>query len=298
MIKDINSPQALSYGECEPTVWKTRRFVLGLTRPLIMGIVNATPDSFYDGGRFEGAKLAIEHAAQLLRDGADILDIGGESSRPGALPVDAQQEWDRVEPIIREVLQWGVPVSLDSYRLLTQRRALDLGVDIINDIWAMRQEGAVAGLVRYGSGVCLMHMNGEPRTMQKTPLACAPSDVVSEVGDFLATRAAELESAGYERAQIVLDPGIGFGKTDAQNLYLLKAQRDLTALGYPLLVGWSRKSTLGRVSGLGVKDRLVPSVAALVMALERGARILRVHDVQESKEARAVFNAVQTCDER
>jgi len=193
------------------------------------------------------------------------------------------------------VLKWNVPISLDSYRLETQRRALDLGVDIINDIWALQQEGALVGLGAYKFGVCLMHMNGEPKTMQRTPLQGNNVEAFLEVKLFLNSRVKALDAAGYERNRIVLDPGIGFGKTVKQNLFLLKNQAEFLELGFPLLIGWSRKSSLGEVTGTQAHQRLAPSVAAMVMALERGAKVLRVHDVLESRQALQVWQAVRDC---
>jgi len=273
--------------------WETTRFKLDLGDPLIMGIVNVTPDSFSDPGEFFQSRVAIEHAAQLLKDGAHILDIGGESSRPGATPIDAAEEWRRVGEVLREAIKWNVPISLDSYRLETQLRALDLGVDIINDIWALQREGALEKLQPYKCGVCLMHMQGEPSTMQRTPLQGTNREAFASVKNFLTLRTKALEAATYSARRIVIDPGIGFGKTVDQNLYLLKNQAELLELGYPLLIGWSRKSTLGQVTGCAVGDRLAPSLAALVMALERGAKILRVHDVRESYQALEIWQAVE-----
>ena len=276
--------------------WRTSRFALDLGDPLIMGIVNVTPDSFSDPGEFYKSRVAIEHAAQLLKDGAHILDIGGESSRPGATPIDATEEWRRVGEVLGEAVKWNVPISLDSYRLETQLRALDLGVDIINDIWALQQNGALEKLKAYQCGICLMHMNGEPSTMQRTPLQGTPLEAFASVQNFLTQRIQALEEAAYSPSRIVVDPGIGFGKTVEQNLYLLKNQAKLTELGYPLLIGWSRKSTLGQVTGCAVSDRLAPSLAALIMALERGAKILRVHDVRESHQALEMWRAVVNCE--
>jgi len=265
--------------------WQTTRFALDLDRPLIMGIVNVTPDSFSDQGQFFQSKIAIDHAAQLIKDGADILDIGGESSRPGAMPIDAFEEWRRVEEVIQEAVKWKVPISLDSYRLETQLRAVDFGVDIINDIWALRQASAAQSLRAYKCGVCLMHMKGEPATMQRSPLTGLSSEAFASVKLFLSQRVSALRDAGFESQRIVIDPGIGFGKTVDQNLYLLKNQSELLELGYPLLIGWSRKSTLGEVTGSKITERLAPSIAAFVMALDAGAKILRVHDVRESRQA-------------
>jgi dihydropteroate synthase len=273
--------------------WSTSRFNLSLHKPLLMGIVNVTPDSFSDNGKYLNNELAILHAAKLVKEGADILDIGGESSRPGATPINAQQEWQRIGAVIDELVRWGVPLSLDSYRLETQLRALDKGVDIINDIWALQHSGAVERLLNYRCGVCLMHMNGEPLTMQRSPMIGTGSEGFARVKKFLAQRANSLRAAGFAKERIVLDPGIGFGKTVPQNLFLLKNQTELMDLGYPTLMGWSRKSTLGEVTECAVDERLTPSIAALIMALDRGANILRVHDVKESAQALKVWSAVQ-----
>ena len=275
--------------------WRTSRFALDLGDPLIMGIVNVTPDSFSDPGEFYKSRVAIEHAAQLLKDGAHILDIGGESSRPGATPIDATEEWRRVGEVLGEAVKWNVPISLDSYRLETQLRALDLGVDIINDIWALQQASAVERLKPYKCGVCLMHMKGEPATMQRSPLTGSGIEAFASVKLFLQHRVSELCKTGYESERIVIDPGIGFGKTVDQNLYLLKNQSELLELGYPLLIGWSRKSTLGEVTASLVTERMAPSIAAFVMALDRGANILRVHDVRESRQALNLWQAVKNC---
>jgi dihydropteroate synthase len=270
--------------------WQTTRFKLDLTRPLIMGIVNVTPDSFYDAGRFAGVESAVAHAQSLLDQGADILDIGGESTRPGALPVDDDEEWQRIGEVIGELTRWHVPISVDSYRFATQKRALDRGVDIINDVWALQREGGQQILRDYGCGVCLMHMQGEPQTMQRAPIE---RDALGTVEAFFLERLQWCESLHTARERIVLDPGIGFGKTVEQNLLLLKYQTRFLEMGYPLLVGWSRKSTLGALTQLAPEERLIPSVAAMVMCLDRGAKIMRVHDVQESVSALKVWQAVQ-----
>jgi len=268
--------------------WQTTRFNLDLAKPWVMGIVNVTPDSFSDGGQHPHAAAAIAHAERLLREGAQILDIGGESSRPGAAAVDAQTEWARIQAVVKAAVSWQVPVSVDTYRAVTMRRALDLGVDIINDIWALRQPGALASVQASHCGVCVMHMHGKPQTMQREPMA---GDAVATVLDFLRERLEVMQTAGMAQARICLDPGIGFGKTVEQNFALLREQRQLLALGYPLLAGWSRKSSLGAVTGLDVQDRLVPSVAAAVLAVERGARVVRVHDVAATVAALEVWRS-------
>lgn len=273
----------------KPPCWQTTRFQIDLTWPRVMGIVNITPDSFSDGGRHADASAAIAHAERLLREGADLLDIGGESTRPGAAPVSAEEEAARVMPVLRAAIGWGVPVSVDTHKPALMRVALDAGVDIVNDITALRADGAEALVAAHPScGVVLMHMHGEPRTMQQAPMA---GDAVEPCAGFLRQRLERLDALGVANARVVLDPGVGFGKTVGQNFSLLARQRELLALDRPLLVGWSRKSSLGAVTGLGVADRLLPSVAAALLAAERGARILRVHDVRETVQALAVWRA-------
>jgi dihydropteroate synthase len=279
--------------------WQTSRYRINLSTPQVMGIVNVTPDSFSDGGRYFSpqatASSALAHCEQLIADGADLLDIGGESTRPGAPPVSAEEELRRVMPVLRHALTLGVPVSIDTYKPAVMRAALDLGVDIINDVWALRQPGALEAVAAHARcGVCLMHMHREPQTMQA---ATMEGDVVPQVRDFLGQRAAALRSAGIEAERIVLDAGIGFGKTVGQNFSLLAHQRELLALGYPLLAAWSRKSSLVAAAGLApdaaIDERRVPSVAAALLAVERGARAVRVHDVHETVQALKVWRAAQ-----
>ncbi len=275
-----------------PTMlWQTSRFDLDLTRPQVMGIVNVTPDSFSDGGQHAGMQAALHHCERLLKDGADILDIGGESTRPGSPAVPLDEELARVVPLVREAVSLGAPVSVDTYKPEVMRAVLDLGADIINDVWALRQPGAARAVADHPRcGLCLMHMHGDPQTMQATPMT---GDPVPRVLFFLERQAANLQGFGVKKSRIVLDYGIGFGKTVEQNFALLARQAELLALGYPLLAGWSRKSSLGSVTGLGVHERLAPSVAAALLAVERGARIVRVHDVRETVAALAVWQAMQ-----
>ena len=270
-------------------VWKTTRFEIALTQPRVMGIVNLTPDSFSDGGLFLDPSKAIEQARRLLQEGADILDFGAESTRPGAQPVGEEEEWRRLAPVLQEVLAWQVPISVDTFRSATMRRALDLGVDIINDIWALRQPGAEQVCLKSSAGVCLMHMHGEPRTMQASPMS---GDAVPQVVAFLKERQAALVQQGMSADRIVLDPGIGFGKTVEQNFSLLARQQELAAWA-PVLAGWSRKSALGAVTGLPAQQRLLPSVLAAVMAVERGAALVRVHDVAATQAGLAVWRHTQ-----
>lgn len=272
--------------------WQTTRFQIDLDQPQVMGIVNVTPDSFSDGGQHASTEAALRHGQQLLRDGAHILDIGGESTRPGSPAVPLDDELARVLPVVREAVKWGVPISVDTYKPEVMRAVLDLGADVVNDIWALRQGDAlqvVAGHPR--CGVCLMHMHRDPQTMQVAPM---DGDVVPVVGAFLGDRASKLGALGVAADRIVLDPGIGFGKTVAQNFSLLNRQAELLALGFPLLAGWSRKSSLGSVTGRDLPaDRVAASVAAAVLAVDRGARVLRVHDVRETVDAIRVWQAMR-----
>jgi len=272
--------------------WQTSRYRIDLSRPRVMGIVNVTPDSFSDGGRHAAASAALAHCERLLRDGADILDIGGESTRPGTAPVPLDEELARVLPVVREAVRLGAPVSVDTYKPEVMRAVLDLGADIINDIWALRQGGGAAAVAAHPScGVCLMHMHGEPASMQREPMA---GDAVPAVLAFLEDQTRRLRRLGVAAERIAWDPGIGFGKTVDQNFALLARQDELLAAGHPLLVGWSRKSSLGSVSGMAVDERLVPSVAAAILAVERGAHVVRVHDVRETVAALKVRSAMQS----
>jgi len=273
------------------STWCTGRFQIDLRVPRVMGIVNVTPDSFADAGRFADVRAATEHCERLVAEGAHLLDIGGESTRPGARTPSADEELARVLPVLRHALTLGVPVSVDTSQPSVMRAALELGADIVNDVRALQRPGALQAVAAHPSaGVCLMHMQGEPATMQAAPHYADP---VAEVRAFLAARRDAALAAGIAIERIVLDPGIGFGKTVAHNLALLARQRELSALGQPLLVGWSRKSTLGTLTGRAVGERLAASVAAAVIAVERGARVVRVHDVAATVDALAVWQATQ-----
>lgn len=272
--------------------WQTTRHRIDLSRPRLMGIVNVTPDSFFDGGRHPTSVAALVHCERLLRDGADLLDIGGESTRPGTAPVPLEQELDRVLPVVREAVRLGVPISVDTYKPQVMRAVLDLGADIINDVWALRRPGAAQAIAAHPRcGVCLMHMHGEPASMQREPMA---GDAVPQVAAFLGRETQGLLALGVAPDRIAWDPGIGFGKTVDQNFALLARQGELLQAGRPLLVGWSRKSSLGTVSGLPVGERMVPSVAAALLAVERGAHVVRVHDVRETAAALRVWSAVKS----
>lgn len=271
--------------------WQTSRFRLDLSRPLVMGIVNTTPDSFSDGGQHASSAAALAHCEQLLAEGAHILDIGGESTRPGSPPLPLEEELARVLPVLRAAVRLGVPVSIDTYKPAVMQQALDLGVDIVNDIWALRQSGAAQVVAAHPTcGVCLMHMHREPQTMQAAPMV---GDVLPQVLSFLELQTQSLQALGVEKERIAIDPGIGFGKTVEQNFDLLARQRALLALGLPLLAGWSRKSSLGAVTGLPVEERQAPSVAAALLAVQQGAAIVRVHDVRATVAALAVWQAAQ-----
>jgi dihydropteroate synthase len=266
------------------------RFTLSLDRPLIMGIVNVTPDSFSDGGHFISPERAIAHALRLIEQGADLLDIGGESTRPGAQSVGAGEELDRVLPVLEGLRNCGLPLSVDTVKPEVMRAAIGAGADMVNDVNALRAEGAVQVVAESGVAVCLMHMRGEPRTMQQDPRY---QDVVAEVHAFLAERIAAVERGGVVRERIVIDPGFGFGKTLEHNLALLGALGDFHTLGVPLLAGLSRKSMLGALTGLPVAERMVPSVTAAVIAAMKGAKILRVHDVRETRQALQILAALR-----
>ncbi len=269
------------------TVWQTTRHRIDLARARVMGIVNVTPDSFSDGGQHAGTRSALACCERLLAEGADLLDIGGESTRPGAPPVPLEVELDRVLPVLQGALSLGCPVSVDTTKPEVMTRALALGADIINDIQALRSPGALDAVAAHPAcGVCLMHMLGTPQSMQGAPVY---TDVVADVARFLGERAAALRARGVSATRIVLDPGIGFGKTVEHNLELLRRQPELLALGLPLLVGWSRKSTLGAITGRPVTERSHASVAAALAALLQGARIVRVHDVAATVDALAVW---------
>jgi dihydropteroate synthase len=256
-----------------------------------MGVVNVTPDSFYDGGRHAEARTAIEHARRLVDEGANLLDIGGESSRPGAASVDVEEELQRVLPVLEGLQDIGVPLSVDTTKPEVMCAVLRRGATMINDITALASPGALEAIAQSEAAVCLMHMQGSPRTMQANPVY---RDVVAEVRDFLAARAQACLAAGVARERIVIDPGFGFGKTVEHNLTLLARLEVLAALGYPVLAGWSRKSSLGRITGRMAEDRLAASVAAALLAVQRGARIVRVHDVAATCDALAVLAAVES----
>lgn len=265
-------------------------YQLDLTRPHVMGIVNVTPDSFSDGGKYESTEKAVAHAMQLVEDGADILDIGGESTRPGATPVSLDEELRRVVPVIDKLARSaGVPLSIDTYKPEVMRAAIDAGADIVNDVRALQEPGALEVVARSQAGVCLMHMQGLPATMQDDPQY---DDVVAEVHVFLRERLQTAQAAGIAMDRIVLDPGFGFGKRTMHNVALLQQLQIFSNLGRPLLVGLSRKSVLGQIVGADVYVRLHASLAASVISAMKGARIIRVHDVKATADALKVVSAV------
>lgn len=265
-------------------------YQLDLSKPRVMGIVNVTPDSFSDGGKYDTTEKAVEHGLQLVAEGADILDIGGESTRPGATPVSLQDELARVVPVIEQLSKVaGVPLSIDTYKPEVMRAAIAAGADIVNDVRALQEPGALEIVAASRAGVCLMHMQGMPQNMQADPQY---DDVVVEVNAFLKQRLAAAEAAGIGRERVVLDPGFGFGKKTEHNLQLLQQLDKTLAIGRPLLVGLSRKSVLGQITGGDVYVHLHASLAASVISAMKGARIVRVHDVKATVDALKVVAAV------
>ena len=271
------------------TTLRLRRHTLDLSRPRVMGILNVTPDSFSDGGHFFDRERALDHARRMIADGADIIDVGGESTRPGAASVDEADELARVLPIVGTLASEGAPVSIDTMKPRVMREAVAAGASMINDVRALQEPGAIEAAAATDAAICLMHMRGTPRTMQRDTHY---DDVVSEVCLFLAGRAQACEAAGIARERIAIDPGFGFGKDVDDNVKLLGRLHALVELGYPIVAGLSRKSSLGKLTGRGADDRVAASLAAMLCAVDRGARIVRVHDVRESVDALAVWNAV------
>ena len=263
-----------------------------LDRPLVMGVLNVTPDSFSDGGRFLDLSTALGHARKMIDDGADIIDVGGESTRPGAAPTPDREELRRVVPLIEKIAALGVPVSADTRKPAVMRAAIAAGAAMINDVSGLRAPGALEAVAGAGASVavCLMHMQGEPATMQQSSVY---EDVVYEVKQFLSDRAVACEAAGIARDRIVVDPGFGFGKTVEHNLALLRRLSEIVALGYPVVVGLSRKSTIGALTGRDTGERTAGSIAAALAAVARGAKIVRAHDVRETVDALKVWCTVQ-----
>ncbi len=275
--------------------WSCGRFEFSLKRPLLMGIVNVTPDSFSDGGQHLSAEAAITHARTLIVEGAQIIDLGAESTRPGALPVSVQEELARLLPVIAALRDSGAALSVDTCKPEVMQAALDAGADIINDVTGMRDPQAQRVVARHPScGVCVMHMQGEPRTMQLNPHYL---NVVTEVSAALVAQAQLLEKLGVQRARISLDPGLGFGKTAEQNYQLLKGLATLVHSGYPVVLGASRKSMLGAITGKPVDQRLSGSIAAALAGIARGVAVLRVHDVDATHDALKVWQSVQAAED-
>jgi dihydropteroate synthase len=266
------------------------KFNLSLERPLLMGIVNLTPDSFSGDGVATDTARAIAHARHQIEAGADLLDLGAESSRPGAIPTSLSDELSRLLPVLEALVDCGVPISVDTYKPEVMRAAIDYGASMINDIYALRMPGALEAVAGSDCAVCLMHMQGQPLTMQQSP---SYSDALLEVHDFLEHRVMVAHAAGITSQRLVLDPGFGFGKTLEHNVQLLRHLDRISIDNLPLLVGVSRKSMLGTISGRPVDQRLSASVAAALLAAQAGARILRVHDVGETRDAMNVWQAVR-----
>ena len=280
--------------QTRPTTWRCGRFLFDFAkrnRPIVMGILNATPDSFSDGGKFRSPKDAIAQAERMLADGVDLIDIGGESTRPGAEPVGRQEELDRVLPVIEELKDCGVPLSIDTYKPETMRQTLKAGVDCVNDIWALRQTGAVdAVLESQNCGIVLMHMQRDPLTMQFNPEYI---NVISEVKLFLKARADLLISSDIANGRIAIDPGFGFGKSLEHNLNMLTNFAEFSSLGFPVLAGISRKSMIGTITGKDTNHRVAASIAVAIMAADRRANIVRVHDVAETVDALKLWESIQ-----
>ncbi|WP_251375106.1 dihydropteroate synthase [Polynucleobacter sp. MWH-UH35A] len=277
-----------------PATWRCGRFLFDFhkrKRPIVMGILNATPDSFSDGGKFRSPKDAIAQAERMLADGVDLIDIGGESTRPGAEPVELQEELDRVLPVIGALKDCGVPLSIDTYKSETMRQALHAGVDCVNDIWALRQSGSVEAVLESNDcGIVLMHMQRDPLTMQFNPEYI---NVIAEVKQFLRGRADLLTSSGIANDRIAIDPGFGFGKSLEHNLNMLTNFAEFSSLGLPVLAGISRKSMIGKITGKDTNERVAASIAGAIMAADRGANIIRVHDVAETVDALKLWEAIQ-----
>jgi dihydropteroate synthase len=277
-----------------PTTWRCGRFLFDFTKrqyPIVMGILNATPDSFSDGGKFRNAKDAIAQAELMIKNGVDLIDIGGESTRPGAEPVSLQEELDRVLPIIESLKDCGVPLSIDTYKAETMRQALKAGVDCVNDIWALRQAGSIEAVLESNDcGIVLMHMQRDPLTMQFNP---EYQNVVAEVMQFLQDQTNLLCSRGVDPSRIAIDPGFGFGKSLEHNLQMLANFSKFSTMGYPVLAGISRKSMIGKITGKDTNERVAPSIAAAIMAADQGANIVRVHDVPETVDALKLWAAVR-----
>lgn len=285
-MRSVLNPAESPVNDPSRLIWRCGRYTLDLRRPLIMAIVNATPDSFSDGGRFFDASAAIDQAHRLIEDGADLIDIGGESTRPGASEVTIDDELCRVLPIVEALRDAAVPISVDTSKAEVMRAALDRGASVVNDVRSLSLPGALDAVRGSDCGVVLMHMRGTPQTMQDDPRY---DDIAAEIGGYLARRLQEIVAAGIAPERVLLDPGFGFGKTHEHNFELLARMGELAGLARPLLVGISRKGMLKHATGRGVDDRAMASAAAALIAVERGARVVRVHDVGPTRDALRVW---------
>jgi dihydropteroate synthase len=276
-----------------PVAWRCGRFHFDWSKrisPLVMGILNVTPDSFSDGGQYATRDAALRHAEQLINDGAEMIDVGGESSRPGSEPLSLQEELDRVMPVLEALKDAPVAISVDTYKAKVMSAAIELGIDCVNDIWAFRQPHAVDAITNSACGVILMHMQKDPQTMQFDPHY---DDVIGEVNGFLMERCVALEEEGVQRDRMAIDPGFGFGKTLAHNMTMLGNFHEFCRHDFPVVAGISRKSSLGQITGKDMAHRVTASVSAALMAVERGAKIVRVHDVAETVDAVKIWSAAQ-----
>jgi len=276
-----------------PVAWRCGRFHFDWSKrvsPLVMGILNVTPDSFSDGGQYASRDAALRHAEQLIKDGAEMIDVGGESSRPGSEPLSLQEELDRVMPVLEALKNAPVAISVDTYKAKVMSAAIELGIDCINDIWAFRQPHAIDAIAKSSCGVILMHMQKDPQTMQFDPHY---DNVMDEVNGFLMERCVALEEEGVQRDRMAIDPGFGFGKTLVHNMTMLGNFHEFCQHDFPVLAGISRKSSLGQITGKDMAHRVTASVSAALMAIERGAKIVRVHDVAETMDAVKIWSAAQ-----
>jgi dihydropteroate synthase len=276
-----------------PVAWRCGRFLFDWTQrtsPVVMGILNVTPDSFSDGGQYAGRDAALRHAEQLIADGAEMIDVGGESSRPGSEPLSLQEELDRVMPVLEELKGAPVAISVDTYKAKVMAAAINLGVDCINDIWAFRQPHAIEAISNNQCGLILMHMQKDPTTMQFDPHY---DNLMAEVNGFLMERCVALEDENIDRQRIAIDPGFGFGKTLEHNMTMLAQFHEFCQHDFAVLAGISRKNSLGQITGRDMQHRVSASVSAALMAVERGAKIVRVHDVAETVDAVKIWSAAQ-----
>ncbi len=285
----------MSQQNLTPVAWRCGRFLFDWSQrkaPVVMGILNVTPDSFSDGGQYASRDAALRHADEMISQGVEMIDVGGESSRPGSEPLSLQEEMDRIMPVLEALKGAPVALSVDTYKAKVMTAAINLGIDCINDIWAFRQPQAIDAIAQSSCGVMLMHMQKDPLTMQFDPQY---QDVVAEVNGFLIERCVALEDEGIARDRLAIDPGFGFGKTVEHNMTMLAHFQEFTRHGLPVVAGLSRKSSLGVITGKDIAHRQTASVAAALMALDRGAQVLRVHDVDPTMDAVKIWVATQEC---